>query len=224
MIDVIEVKDKQAGQKKAHDLLKKLVDEKTLLALSGGTSIDYRQILVEPDDVIPGAVTIVDERFGKPFHKDSNELLLKNFGVKEFVDKNCIESHKFLKGISFLETAREYEKEMKDLFKRYKKRVGVMGVGTNLHTGGIFPFSVSAKSPNFVESEVLDDKFKKRITITLKALGQFTNFIILMFGEEKRDAIKLILNEAENDMQKYPAIFYRKSKIKSYLITDQKVS
>lgn len=234
MIDVIKVKNREEGQTKAHDLLKKIVDGETLLALSGGTSVDYKTMLVNPDDVIPGAITIVDERYGEPFHRDSNELLLKNFGIKDWADEHCIESHKYLKGKSFLETAKLYEKEMEQLLGRFKKKIGVMGVGTNLHTAGIFPYSVAAKSPNFVEAETVEDKqslrsstssagleFPKRLTLTLRALGEFTSFVILMFGESKKNAMKTMLDDVENDMQKYPAIFYRKSKIPSYLVTDQ---
>ena len=220
MIDIVKVKDKAEGQVKAHEILKKIVDSKTLLALSGGTSMDYGVMLVEPADVIPGAICVVDERYGKPFHENSNELLMKNAGVKDFSDEKCIESHKVLRGEGFLETARSYERDIEKLFSRFFKKVGVMGVGDNLHTAGIFPYSVAAKSPNFVEVEEVDDKFPLRITITLRALGEFTNFVIMMFGEGKREALKIMLNDKENDMQKYPAIFYRKSKIKSYLITD----
>lgn len=220
MIQVIKVKNRQQGNKKAHVILKKLLDKKTLLALSGGTSVDYRVIL-GPDEINPGAICVVDERYGKPFHKNSNELLLRNQGVKDFADKKCIESHKILKGKDFLETAKVYEKEIEELFKKFKKKVGVMGVGTNLHTAGIFPYSVAAKSPNFVEAEVVKDAFQKRITLTLRALGEFGNFVILAFGKEKKDALRKVLDEEENDMQKYPAIFYRKVPIKSYLITDQ---
>src|SRR3972149_8873339 len=185
MIKVVNVEDREEGNKKAHDILKKLVDNKTLLALSGGTSPDYRKMIVEPADIMPGAICVVDERYGKPFHKDSNELLLKNHGVKDFADKECIESHKILKGKDFLETAKVYEKEIEDLFKKFKKKVGVMGVGVNLHTAGIFPFSVAAHSPDYVVSEKVDDKFPKRVTLTLKALGEFTSFVILVFGKEK---------------------------------------
>ena len=219
MIDVVKVKNREEGNRKAHDILKKLVDKKTLLALSGGTSVDYR-VMFGQDEINPGAICVVDERFGKPFHKDSNELLLKNQGVKDFADRFCIESHKILKGKDFLETAKVYEKEIEDLFKKFKKKVGVMGIGANLHTAGIFPQSVAGKSPNFVEAEVVEDTFPKRITLTLKALGEFMNFVILGFGKEKEDALRKILDEKENDMQKYPAIFYRKSFAKSYLITD----
>jgi len=220
MINVVKVKNRDEGQVKAHDLLKKLMDEQTLLALSGGTSMDYWRMIVNPNDIVPGALIVVDERYGEPFHKESNELLLKNFGVKDWADEHCIESHKFLKGKDFLETAKVYEKEIEDLFSRFKKKVGVMGIGTNLHTAGIFPESIAAHSPNHVEAEEVNNEFPKRITLTLKALGEFTNFIIMMFGTEKRDTLRRILDVGENDMQKYPAIFYRKSPIKSYLITD----
>lgn len=223
MIKIVKVKNRAEGNFKAHDILKKLVDKKTLLALSGGTSVDYREIL-GPDETSPGAICVVDERYGKPFHKNSNELLLRNQGVKDFADRECIESHKILKGKDFLQTAKVYGKEIEGLFKKFKKKVGVMGIGTNLHTAGIFPYSVAGKSPNFVEAEVVEGTFPKRITLTLRALGEFSNFVIMMFGPSKETPLKVMLDENVNDMQKYPAIFYRKSKIKSYLITDQNVN
>jgi hypothetical protein len=42
-----------------------------------------------------------------------------------------------------------------------------------------------------------------------------------MFGHEKKEAVKMLLDESVTDMQKYPAIFYRKAPAKSYLVTDQ---
>lgn len=212
MIQIIKVKDKGEGQRKAHDILKKIISKKTLLALSGGTSPDYGKILIQEADINPGAICLVDERYGEEFHQDSNELLLKNAGIVGF--------HKVLSGKDFLQTAKEYEKVIEGLFKKFPKKVGVMGIGTNLHTAGIFPYSVAAKSPNFVEAETVDDKFKKRITLTLKALGEFANFVILVFGQDKNGVLRISLDEEENDMQKHPAIFYRKAPAKSYLITD----
>ena len=169
MIRILKVKNRNEGNRKTHDILKKLVDNKTLLALSGGTSVDYRLMLAATEDtkILPGAICVVDERYGKPFHKNSNELLLRNQGVKDFADRECIESHKILKGKDFLETAKIYEKEIEDLFKKFKKKVGVMGIGANLHRAGIFPQSVAGKSPNFVEAEVVEDTFPKKITFSL---------------------------------------------------------
>jgi 6-phosphogluconolactonase/glucosamine-6-phosphate isomerase/deaminase len=223
MIKVVKVSSKEEGQKKAHDLLKKLVDERTLLALSGGTSPDYRKMIVGPNDINPGAIMVTDERYGEPFHKNSNELLLKESGVKECADGKCIEAHKILTGLSFLETEKRYEKVIAELFGRFKKKVGVMGIGEDLHTAGVFPFSAAGKSPDYVVAEVVENQFPKRISLSLKALGEFSAFIILAFGSAKQNAIKKLMDPEENDMQKYPAIFYRKSKIPTYLITDLKL-
>ena len=222
MIEVVKVADRAEGNLKAHELLKKLVGE-TLLVLSGGTSPDYRKMIVDPGDILPGAICIGDERYGEPFHKDSNELLLKNFGVIEYYERKGIDFYKILEGKGIDATAEDYDQLMSEIFIKFPKKVGVMGVGTNLHTAGIFPYSAAAKSPDFVVAETVNDKFPKRITLTLKALGEFGNFIILVFGKEKREALLKMLDENENDMQKYPAIFYRKCFAKSWLITDQQV-
>lgn len=220
MIDVINVKNREEGNLKAHDILADLVDSETLLALSGGTSPEYKLMLVKPADIIPGAICIVDDRFGKPFHKDSTEQLLKKAGVKKYADDKCIESHKILKGKGLEETGEIYASEMEELFERFPKRVGVMGVGTNMHTGGIFPNSIAARAPKLAIGYEVEDQFKKRVTITFRALSEFTNFVILMFGQEKKEALIKMLDESENDMHLYPAIFYRKAPVKSFLITD----
>ncbi len=220
MIKIVKVKDKAEGQIKAHETLKKLVDPETLLALSGGTSMDYRAMIVDPDDVIPGAICVVDERYGEPFNVNSNEKLLMDAGVKDFADKYCIESRKVLCGKSFEETAKLYNDAIGNLLKKFPKRIGVMGVGSNVHTAGVFPGSLAAKSVDLVVGEEVNDKFPKRITLTLNALGKFTSFVVMMFGQEKKEALEIILNEVENDLDEYPAVLYRKSGIKTYLVTD----
>lgn len=220
MIDLIKVNNRDEGQVKAHAILKDLVDEKTLLALSGGTSPNYSKMIVEPGDILPGAICVVDERYGEPFHGDSTEFLLREQGVKEYADKHCIETHKVLKGKGFEETAAVYAKEIEELFARFSKRVGVMGVGSNLHTAGIFPNSMATESHELVIGEEVEDKFRERVTLTFSALEKFSAFVILMFGEEKREAVLKMLDESENDMHEFPAIFYRKAPVKSFLITD----
>lgn len=223
MIEVIKVADRGEGNFKAHDVLKSICDGQTLLALSGGRSVDYRIMLVEPDDVVPGAICVVDERYGEPFHADSNELILKNAGVFEFAQKKGIGVQRILSGKGIIETEKDYDLEFGILLKKFPKKIGIMGVGANLHTAGIFPYSAAARAPDYVVSEEVEDKFPLRVSLTLKALGEFQNFLILAFGEEKRAALKKMLDEKENDMQAHPAIFYRKAPIKSYLITDQEI-
>lgn len=235
MVKIVKVKDKDEGNLKAHEILKEIVDSQTLLALSGGTSPDYRKMIVKPmtplrplgfaqdsegRSILPGAVCVVDERYGEPYHQDSNERLLKDSGLLDFLDVKGIEFYKILEGKGIEQTAEDYDQLMSELLVRFPKRVGVMGVGGNLHTAGIFPLSRAITTAALVIFETVEDDFPQRITLTLRALGQFQYFIILMFGESKKEALKVLLDENENDLAKYPAIFYRKSLSQSYLVTD----
>ena len=221
MIEVVQVKNRNIGNLKAHDKLRQLVDSETLIALSGGTSPDYQKMIVEPGDILPGSVCVVDERWGEKRHIDSNEYLMEKAGLLSYLKTKGIGFHNIQWEGDIIADACDYDGLVKKLFARFPKKVGVMGVGTNLHTAGIFPKSIAAHSPDLVVGETVNDKFPKRITLTLKALGEFQNFVILVFGEEKHEVVKIMLDENENDMQKYPAIFYRKCFAKCWLITDQ---
>ena len=221
MTELIKVANKAEGQAKAREIILKIIDTQTLLVLSGGKSMDYKKILQLSDsDILPGSVCVGDERFGRPYHKNSNEQLLKNSGVKKYCDKNKIPFYKYLCGKDFLKTAEIYEKKLEDLFLQFPKRVGLMGVGANLHTAGIFPYSQATKARDFVIAEEVEDKYKKRLTMTISALSDFTNFVVLMFGKEKKEALQVMIEATENDMQRYPAILYRKFPIKTYVISD----
>lgn len=222
MIQVSKVKDKAEGNLYAHDILKKIVDSKTLLALSGGTSPDYRTMIVDPADILPGATVIVDERWTKDV-ENTNLHAMKKSGLGKFFKKKKIDFYGIQQNANRDALTHGYDHLICDLFEKFPKKVGVMGVGTNLHTAGIFPNSEAAHSADYVVGETVDDKFPQRITLTLKSLGEFQHFIILAFGSAKQDPLRTLLDENENDMQKYPAIFYRKIPAKSYLITDQQL-
>lgn len=223
MIDVIKVADKEEGQVKAHDLLKSFVDKETVLALSGGTTPNYRQMIVKPGDILPGAVCVVDERYGKAFHANSNELLIKESGLLNYLKKCGIGFHKVLRGKNFLQTAADYNQTVSELFEKFPKKIGIMGIGTNLHTAGIFPNSTVERSLNLVIADEVEDKYPQRITLTMRALAEFDSFIIMAFGEEKKKPLLKILDATENDMKRFPAIFYRKAPVRSFLITDQEL-
>lgn len=220
MIHLARVASREEGQIKAHQILTELVGKDSLLAVSGGTSVDYKEMIVGPGDIHPGAVCMVDERYGMPYHENSNELLVKKSGLIEYLASLKIPFTKVLEGKSLEQTEKDYDLKIRMLFAKYQGKVGVMGVAANLHTGGIFPNSKALKSPAYAVSDVVDDVYRERITLTLKALGEFDNFLILMFGEEKKEALSKILDKNENDMQKYPAIFYRKCRANAHLVTD----
>ena len=220
MIDLIKVSGHEEGNERAHELLKMHCNEETLLVMCGGLYTNYRNMLVEPNDVAVGAACVGDERYGEPFHGESNELMIQNFGVLDYFAKSGKEFYRILEGKSMQETADDYNKIMKSLFSRFKFKVGVMGLGVDLHTAGIFPHSLATKSNEYVVGESVNNAFSERITMTIKALSEFDNFLILAFSEKKREAITKLLDVNVNDEQKYPAVVYRKSPAKSYLITD----
>ena len=221
MIEIVKVADRTSGNEKANEILRNLVDSQTLLVVSGGSSPDYDKILVTPGNLLPGAVCLGDEHYGRPLHIDSNELILKQSGLIDYLHLRNIEFHKILTGQAAQIVAENYNLKIAELFRKFPKKVGIMGVGPNLHTSGIFPKSNALTSENYVISEIIEtDRFPSRITLTMKALGEFTSFVILMFGAEKKEAILRMMDENENDLQLFPAIFYRRTPIKSYLITD----
>ena len=220
MINLIKVESRDEGQIKAHELLTELVGPDTLLALSGGTSSDYRKIIVNPGDIKPVEVCMVDERYGMPFHQNSNELLIKKFGMLEYLASRRIPFTKILEGKNINQTELDYDMKIRSLFAKYEDKVAVIGVGANVHTAGIFPHSKALKSISFVVGEMVDDIYPQRITMTLKALDSFTHFIIMMFGEEKRGALKIMLDTNESDLQSFPAIYLRKCQANAHLITN----
>ena len=220
MIEVVKVLDRITANERSHDILKGIVDGQTLLALSGGASPDYRKMIVEPADLVPGAICLADERYGAPSHDDSNEILIRNSGLVDFLEVRNVKFYKILRGEEFEKTAQDYRKVISELFSQFPKKVGIMGIGVDSHTAGIFAGSAACASADLVVAETIEDRFPKRITLTIRALEQFNFFVILAFGEEKREALTKLFDENENDLVKYPAIFYRKSSAKSYLITD----
>jgi len=110
-----------------------------------------------------------------------NELIMEISGLVSYLDKWGIEFYKILKGKTFEETAVSYNTIVAHLFSEYKKKVGIMGIGSNLHTAGLFPNSEADHSPHYVVYETVSNEFPKRISLSLKALGEFDNFIILVF-------------------------------------------
>lgn len=219
MIEIVKVANREEGNVKAHDILATHVDGKTLVALSGGRSPDYNLMLVKNGDIKPGAFCIVDERFGEPYHADSNELLIKNAGVESFANLNQIEFAKILSGKELAQTALDYEEEFALLLGKYPKRIGIMGIGADLHTAGIFPDGDAVRSERWIVSETFDLKYPRRVTMSLKALSEFQIFLILVFDVTKKPALILLTRGKEKNEKGFPGIFYRNTSAKCYLIT-----
>lgn len=207
--------DKIDGSKKALKALESVIDKSTLLLLSGGTSPDLLyKMIAESRNLKPGAIALVDERFGKTNHDNSNEKMILETGLFTYIYNEGILIHKILNDWDLDKTTSKYELVIQDLFKKFPKKMAVMGIGADGHTAGIKP-GLDYDHKKWVVS--YDDKgvFGKRITLTFEALSQIDEFIILAFGQSKKKALQEMLTQPQN---KIPAAFYNKTS--SNLFTD----
>lgn len=218
-VEFIHCGDKKEASKKALEILLKDVDQNTLLLLSGGTSPDLLYRLIAQDKSLnPGAVALVDERFGSPMHGDSNEKMISDTGLVEYLSSKGIPFYRILKKNNMVSIAEQYERIIRDLLRKFSKKVAVMGIGVDGHTAGIKP-RLSCNHSRWVIA--YDDKnkpFGKRITLTFEALNKINEFIILIFGENKKEA--LIKMFQGKDVKSLPAVFYAKISAKVTILTD----
>lgn len=218
-VKIFRCKDKIEASRKALEFLLQTVSSDTLLLLSGGTSPDllYR-LIAKSKSLKPGAVALVDERFGQPMHPNSNERMITETGLVGYLNNEGIPFYKILKEGSMETATVQYEETIRNLFDKFPKKVAIMGIGADGHTAGIKPGLDYDHAKLVVSYDDKNGSFGKRITLTFDALSQIDEFIILVFGEEKREALEKMLQE--QGQNKLPAVFYKKFPGKVIILTD----
>lgn len=219
-VKIIQFCDKNEASKKALDILLNNIDQTTLLLLSGGTSPDLLYQMIAKDKRLkPGAVAMIDERYGLPMHDNSNEKMITNTGLLDYFESEKVPVYRILKEGDMAGMAEQYEERIKELFAKFSKKVAVMGIGADGHTAGIKP-NLNYDHTRLVVS--YDDKeglFGKRITLTFEALEQVDEFIVLAFGENKKLALQQMF--IEKDKKVIPAAFYLEYSAKAVLLIDK---
>lgn len=213
--------DKKEASKKALEILLKDVDQNTLLLLSGGTSPDLLYRLIAQDKSLnPGAVALVDERFGSPMHETSNEKMIFDTGLVEYLKKEGISFYGILKKNNMENIAEQYEQTIRNLFKKFSKKIAIMGIGKDGHTAGIKP-GLDYDHTRLVAAYNDAGTFGKRITLTFEALAQIDEFIILVFGDNEQGKKEVLRKMFQGDDQKLlPAVFYTNVPSKVIILTD----
>ena len=214
------VKDKDEGFRLAKKTLYGYCDNQTVLFLSGGnTPKPLYKALAKEKKLKVGAVAMVDDRYS--LHQQySNEFMMRESGLAPYLESKDIEFYSILKfGLSREQTAREYEQNVKLLLSRFKKKVAVLGIGSDGHTAGILPGTKLLGDSLVADFNTRGEEFKGRITLTFKALSEFDRLVVLAFGKEKKNALMQML--AKEPTQKIPARFLVMDK--TLLITDQKI-
>ena len=212
-------------------ILENYCDSKTALFLSGGKTPTklYEEISHEKSLKV-GAGLMVDERFGEKLHKKSNELMIKNTGLLDYFESRNVRFYPIIgKEEGLGKTAHEYDETLRFLLKYFPKTVGMLGIGSDGHTAGIPAIPRISKQILEDQSSLVthyedeSGKYGARITMTFLALSQLDLILILVLGQEKREALKLMF--AEGFIEEAPARFYLKPEIaaKTILVTDQMV-
>ncbi len=228
---VIEAQTSQKANEITSEILEKYCDSKTAVCLSGGKTPKhlFKAIAVKRC-LRAGAVLMVDERFGKKDHKNSNELMIKDTGLLKYFDEQNIRFYPILQESQNLsDTALQYDETLRFLFKYFPKTVGLLGLGEDGHTAGI------PANPEIVRRMMEDQSslvshyelegYGQRITMNFNALSMLDLIIVLVLGQEKREVLNSMFRyeNIEEEIGNFPAKFYLRPEIaaKTILITDQ---
>lgn len=221
-------------------LAKKIIydntDPKTVLFLSGGsTPKQLYETFAKEAQLKIGAAAVIDERYGLPYHDNSNEKMMRESGLLSYLQTQNIAFYPVLKDGSREQVVSDYDETTRYLFSSFPKSIGILGIGTDGHTAGIAPNREGFISPifngdqNVLVSSFKDNKsmqeggFGERITLTFKGLENLDFILILAFGENKKEAFKKMFTEGS--IEQIPARFFLLPQIsqKTLLITDQKI-
>jgi 6-phosphogluconolactonase/glucosamine-6-phosphate isomerase/deaminase len=232
-ITIATVESLHEGFALAQEIFYTVVDSKTVLYLSGGSTpkVLYERFATE-EKLSPGAVGVVDERYGPKYHEKSNEKMFQETGLLRYLQMRDIPFYPMLIGKSREETAAAYDEQLRKLNATYPKSIAILGVGADGHTSGIAPNRPDFTNPLFEDARKdllvseFDDPtgyFKERVTTTFLALEHFDLMIIFAFGPEKKKPLELIFSEGKET--EIPARFFTRPNVakKTLLITDQRI-
>lgn len=231
-IAIISAENRLAALETTKNLLYHVSDKTTALFLSGGSTPKplYEQLAKE-EKLIVGAAGLIDERYGEPFHQNSNEKMIKETGLLRYFSARDIKFYSILKKQDIQETAREYDDNVRYLLFNMPKSIALLGVGEDGHTAGMAPNRIDFKNPLYekhLETNLVshfDDHgpFGQRVTLTFRGLSMIDILIVLVFGSSKQTAINAMFSSG--NIEQVPARFYTQPDIskKTLLITDQKI-
>lgn len=213
----------------ASEILEKYSDFKTTLFISGGnTPKKLYELIASKKSLRAGAVGQIDEHFGKKGHRHSNELMIEGTGLVKYFESKNIRFYPMLEaGSEIHKCAKDYDEALRFILKYIPKSVGILGVGADGHTAGIPAILEVAKKIMEEQGSLVSfydaGKYGPRITLNFQGLGLLDLIIILVLGQEKREALKNMFKEGP--MDEIPARFYLRPEIakKTILITDQVV-
>jgi 6-phosphogluconolactonase/glucosamine-6-phosphate isomerase/deaminase len=160
--------------------------QSVLWLVSGGSAIE---VAIEAAKQLGGvdlsrlSVSLVDERFGPPGHKDSNWTQLMRQGFE-------LEGAKLspiLNGSDLSQTTEDFDRFIKAAANSARYKISLLGLGADGHTAGILPNSLALDSKQPVVSYTGPDY--QRITLSPVGLGLMDEAVVFAQGESKAKAL-----------------------------------
>ncbi len=176
---------------------------------------------------------MVDERFGKKFHGNSNEKMLRESGLLRYLEILDIPFYPILQNEqSRAKTAEIYDEKIRHLNATFHESVAILGIGVDGHTSSVAPNRSGFTNPMFdpaqshlFVSEFNDPKsfYGARVGMTFLGLSMLDLLVVLVFGDDKKDALEAMFSDGSEE--ELPARFFKRQEIatKTLFITDQNV-
>jgi 6-phosphogluconolactonase/glucosamine-6-phosphate isomerase/deaminase len=227
---IIKVKSLQEGIEVFKKLLYEMVSKRSVLFLSGGsTPKTLYEILAKEKKLKTGAVALVDERFEEKLHENSNEKMIEDTGLVQYFSNQNIRFYPILEDKSFEQTTKDYDETVRYLFNYFPKSIGILGVGVDGHTAGLpvgmtnDQYQMSNKTDLVTSLDDFPAAQKERITLTFLGLSKLDQIIVLVFGKDKKKALRLMFKSGS--VAQIPSRFLKQPEItdKVTLITDQTI-
>lgn len=192
---------------------------KTLWLVSGGSNAPLAAEVLRalPDNKLVNlTVAMVDERYGKVGHPDSNQYKLSEAGF----DFSRVNFAPILgqERLSLYQTADTYENRLQAMFKESDKIIGQFGIGEDGHTAGILPHSAACRIDDRLVIGYRGPDFE-RVTLSFPAIKQVDEAYIFAYGEEKSQVLHS-LYEKDLALANQPAQIFRQSQAKSFIINN----
>ena len=194
-------------------------DGRASLAVSGGrTPIPLLEALSDLSlDWSSVDLTLVDDRWVEPFHKDSNEML-----VRAHLIKNKAKKINFVPLKNNSKTAKGGYKLSEESLQQVKSPfdVVVLGVGSDGHTASLFPCSdeltegMNLNNPCRLIATSPKTAPYERMSLTAKTITDSKNIFLHLNGSGKLHTLELAMTN--KDAMKMPIYFFLEKGLKIY--------
>ncbi len=177
----------------------------TLWLVSGGSNIPIEVAIMKK---LPSKLTskliiaLVDERFNKINHPDSNfkQLIQSGFNIKNATLLPIITTD----NEDIVSTTKNYNQTIRKLFKEKDTNIiAQLGIGEDGHIAGLLPNSKALTSKQLVD--YFNTTPFNRITLTPRALAKINQIFVIAINHKKDITIKTLFDNQNANPKIFPA-------------------